>query len=664
MVSASISYSAGDIVQYRDVANMSIQPSNIIPLSPGGDNKPPQRVLFSELNQLVQEIICPEADTLLTALSTKLETSLEEIKNDQDMMRWIDIKNRLKKSEPLIKKSFIDHLTSTDNEQPSPQEGVLTLELLDNSELDHQLLWLSATTNFENSKSAERICQIKSSLESTYPRHDGTYPATPDRICESFSIALESLHPDRDIEQQLFSWFASHFNKAADELWLKVEQLLINKGLGAKQSSSVVRSEANTVSVPCHQPVSTPQLPNRTQPATQQGHYPDMEDPQFLDSFAEKLVSRLEDMLAEDELIPEAKANRVRAIDLANVLSALQLDALEQHVSRRNLHNSVIDALEIQGVNSNLSRHHEDLINMVGWLFEYILDDHNLPDDVKKTIALLQIPILKQAILDDAFLTDNKHPARLLLNDLTSAGMLHCRDPQLSKHVLLLIEHTVRTIISDHNENPDIFQDCLEGFQFNLDIILRPEPETSENQNHSTEPDEQPEEEKAAEPDDDNTISFQAEVLTEEDSELEEEIILSCGQSGLSLDDSLLSEVDPEATEGSQEFEVVLDRQDEVTDRQGHHCPSAPVIIDGLHPGQWVEFIGEGDSHRLRCKLARLSKDSHRYIFVNRSGMRVAERSGSELKKEIEDGSVHIMEENPVFDRAIQAVLERFKKHL
>ncbi|WP_257296374.1 DUF1631 domain-containing protein [Endozoicomonas sp. YOMI1] len=637
---------------------MSIQSSNIIPLSPSGDNKPPQRVFFSELNQLVQEIICPESDTLFPVLLTKLKTNLEDIKNDQDMMRWIDIKNRLKKSESLIKKSFLDHLTSAESDQPAPQEGVLTLELLDNSELDHQLLWLSATNNFESSKNSERICRIKSSLESTYPRHDGTYPATPERICESFAMALESLHPDRDIEQQLFRWFACHLNNAADELWLKVDQLIINKGLGPQQSSPVERLEANPASGPSHQSVSASRFPDQTQPAPQQSYYPDMGNPQFLDSFAEKLVSRLEDMLAEDELIPEAKANRVRAVDLANVLSSLQVDVLEQHVSIRNLQNLVVDALEIQGVNSKLSRHHEDLINMVGWLFEYILDDHNLPDEVKKTIALLQIPILKQAILNDAFLTYKKHPARLLLNDLTSAGMLYCRDPQLSKHVLLLIEHTVRTIISDHSENPDVFQDCLDGFQFNLNLILEPEPESSEN--HPTAPNEQPEELQTTECDDDHTIDFQTESLTEDS----EEIILSCGQSGLSLEDSLQSEPAPEATEHPQELELLPDEQNEVADAQEHHSSFAPVIIDGLHPGQWVEFIGEGDSHRLRCKLARLSKDSHRYIFVNSSGMRVSERSGSELKKEIKDGSVRIMEENPVFDRAIQAVLERFKKHL
>ena len=216
----------------------------------------------------------------------------------------------------------------------------------------------------------------------------------------------------------------------------------------------------------------------------------------------------------------------------------------------------------------------------------------------------------------------------------------------------------------DHSENPDVFQECLEGFQYNLNIILQPEPESPKNQ--PAEPLEQPEEVLATEPDDDHTIDFQIESPTKDDSE---EIILSSELTGYNLEDSLedspLSEPDPKVTEDAhQALELVIDDQDEVADAQEHHASFAPVIIDGLHPGQWVEFIGEGDSHHLRCKLARLSQDRRRYIFVNSSGMRVAERSGSELKKEIKDGSVCILEENPVFDRAIQAVLKRFKKHL
>lgn len=89
--------------------------------------------------------------------------------------------------------------------------------------------------------------------------------------------------------------------------------------------------------------------------------------------------------------------------DLTKVLSILQLEIIEQHRSIKNLHNSVIDALEAQEINSKLSRHHEDLINIIDWLFEFILKGHILPNEIKKTITLLQITILKQVILDDNF---------------------------------------------------------------------------------------------------------------------------------------------------------------------------------------------------------------------------------------------------------------------
>ncbi len=435
---------------------MSVQSSNIIPLSPSGDDKPPQYLLFAELNHLVNEIIHPETETLFPALSTQLEAHLEDINNDQDIMRWIDIKNRLKNSESSIKDKFLHFLNSNDTDDSKQESSELTLELLDNSELDHKLLWMSAANKFSNGENSERICRIKSCLESKYPQHEGTYPAMPERLCESFSCAIENLHPDHDIEQQLLAWFTRHLQKATNELWIEVDQLLIKKGLKPEQKSSIELSEPGST-LARGQQTSVQRHPSFKHSAPPQNPYPEMDSPQFLDTFADKIISRLEDMLAEDELIPEAKANRVKAIDLSNVLSILQLEIIEQHSSIKNLHNSVIDALEIQGVNSKLSRHHEDLINMIGWLFEYILEDHNLPDEIKKTIALLQIPILKQAILDDAFLTDHEHPARLLLNALTSAGMQYCRDPKLGNHVLMLIEHTVRTIISDHSENPEIF---------------------------------------------------------------------------------------------------------------------------------------------------------------------------------------------------------------
>lgn len=638
---------------------MSVQPSNIgIPLSPGS-GKPPQSALFADLNQLTDDIVSPEIESLFSALSTQLEVHLESINNDQDAMHWIDIKDQLKNSESSIKEEFLRFLTKNDDDNPKQESGELTLKLLDDTELDHRLLWMLAANKFCNGENAERILRIKSCLESEYPSYEGTRPATPERLCESFACAIEKLHPNHDIEQQLLAWFVAHLQKVTDNLWMKVEQLLINKGLKPEQNTPIDLSKSRNSLAHEQCSASVQRHPSHKHSPPSQNPYPDMGNSQFLNTFANEIIFRSEDMLAEDELILEAKAHRVKVADLTKVLSILQLEIIEQHRSIKNLHNSVIDALEAQEINSKLSRHHEDLINIIDWLFEFILKGHILPNEIKKTITLLQITILKQVILDDNFLTNHEHPTRLLLNALTSAGIQFYQDSKLGEHVLTLIEHTVHTIISDHSEkNPKFLQECLDEFQYNLNIILQPWHEDQEQQNYISEYGKPLPEESEQ---NNNIADFKTELMLEDNIELEEEIVLSSAKPNISPQNILLAETLAEIGEAPTEPEII---EDEASREQKiHHSTSGPVITEELHPGQWVEFIGEGNSHSLRCKLARLSRDSRCYIFVNRSGMCVAERSGSELKKGIKNGSIRILEEGPFFDRAIRAILKMFKKH-
>ena len=84
--------------------------------------------------------------------------------------------------------------------------------------------------------------------------------------------------------------------------------------------------------------------------------------------------------------------------------------------------------------------------------------------------------------------------------------------------------------------------------------------------------------------------------------------------------------------------------------------------IEGLKIGQWVEFVGEGEQHRLNCKLAHIDKHTNRYTFENRSGMKVAECDGKQLSGGIKSGSIIIQNDVQIFDRALQAGFEKFKK--
>lgn len=61
-------------------------------------------------------------------------------------------------------------------------------------------------------------------------------------------------------------------------------------------------------------------------------------------------------------------------------------------------------------------------IDLVGMVFEYMLDDENIPDSIKAVLSYLHTPFLKIAFIDPHFFEREEHPARVLLNTLADAG--------------------------------------------------------------------------------------------------------------------------------------------------------------------------------------------------------------------------------------------------
>lgn len=130
--------------------------------------------------------------------------------------------------------------------------------------------------------------------------------------------------------------------------------------------------------------------------------------------------------------------------------------------------------------------------------------------------------------------------------------------------------------------------------------------------------------------------------------DLEEEIVLEHKE-----DDIIDTLPQPDIIESS---EVDIEQEDKPL-----HEATQPENMPDLKDGQWVEFIGK-DNHHLRCKLATINTRSNRYIFVNKSGMKVAEWSGVELAKAISLQNVKILDSNQFFDRALHTVMENFLK--
>ncbi|MGA9421777.1 MAG: DUF1631 family protein, partial [Rhodanobacteraceae bacterium] len=77
--------------------------------------------------------------------------------------------------------------------------------------------------------------------------------------------------------------------------------------------------------------------------------------------------------------------------------------------------------------------------------------------------------------------------------------------------------------------------------------------------------------------------------------------------------------------------------------------------------GTWLEFVDEA-GYRERAKLSWISPISSRYLFVNRRGLKICDKTVYALAAELRCGASTILADVPLFDRALGAIVERLRQ--
>ncbi len=78
--------------------------------------------------------------------------------------------------------------------------------------------------------------------------------------------------------------------------------------------------------------------------------------------------------------------------------------------------------------------------------------------------------------------------------------------------------------------------------------------------------------------------------------------------------------------------------------------------------GSWFE-MKSADGESLRCRLATYIKPTGKFIFVNRNGMKVAERTQVDLALALKEGSLRVVDNSMLFDRALETVVTSLRKN-
>ncbi|KRG67354.1 DUF1631 domain-containing protein [Pseudoxanthomonas dokdonensis] len=163
--------------------------------------------------------------------------------------------------------------------------------------------------------------------------------------------------------------------------------------------------------------------------------------------------------------------------EMLSVLSLLQAtpsatlnaaigDAGESLAQR--LKSEVINSATQLGVDPAMTRLapvDEDAIDLVGMLFDVMLDERDLEGRPRELIGRLVVPFVKVALLDRRMFVQKTHPARRLLNVLAEACEGNNGESAAERTLMTKVEEVVQRLVAEFNENLAIFLTLEEEFR-------------------------------------------------------------------------------------------------------------------------------------------------------------------------------------------------------
>lgn len=292
-----------------------------------------------------------------------------------------------------------------------------------------------------------------------------TNPVAPSALCGAFAVVIKPHEIDLNVKLLIYKLFDRVMLSAYGPVYHEINSYLVGEGVLPSIARTIKRHPSSL-----NEPGQTAQKITRALEDAESG-----DSGAYIEAF-QAMQSLLDGWRSQLGL--PSYANRAAdgiVFDPGEVLNALSVlqhpaqwasgetlglgDGLKVYVANQ------LSRLQVGEKTRPLGRLEEDIIDMVAMIFDYILEDRNLPDPIKGLIARLQIPIVKVAILEKSFFARKNHPARVLLNCLAQAGLvLDVADSNSTNPVFKKIEEAVGRILAEFDQNVDLFAELLEDF--------------------------------------------------------------------------------------------------------------------------------------------------------------------------------------------------------
>jgi hypothetical protein len=114
--------------------------------------------------------------------------------------------------------------------------------------------------------------------------------------------------------------------------------------------------------------------------------------------------------------------------------------------------------LGMGGDDIGLSVVQEDAVDLVGLLFDVLLDERDFEPNVRRKISRMMVPFVKVAVQDRRMFVSKAHPARRFLNTVAEACEGNRGDVPQERELLSHVDASIDKLVADFNEDVAIFE--------------------------------------------------------------------------------------------------------------------------------------------------------------------------------------------------------------
>jgi len=296
--------------------------------------------------------------------------------------------------------------------------------------------------------------------------------------------------------------------------------------------------------------------------------------------------------------------------EIVNALSSLQLEKVADtgnFSQQKDLGTRTLLALKGDSESSNTNKmigaRNSNVINVTTNLFESLLQDMLVADSVRDWINKLEIPILKLALKDDSIFTDKNHIARQVLNKISQLeGYTQLPGLGIQNAVCNKIEKLLDRVTQDIDTNPGIFKEALKEVNTLIKV---------------------------------QNTAYDENVL---------DVINACNK------------------EYAANTKIANNSESPV-DRKTWHPWEKQAYR--LNVGAWLYFSDPSNNGQ-RLRLAWVSRNRDRFVFVNLKGIKEQTLSFEQLSRRLRDSSIIVLEsaDDMALDRAQHNMLDKMHKQL